>query len=74
MIAIKALSSIPIFSEFSATFGANPLKVKESESGSVVSDSLQPHEWYSPWNSLGRNTGVGNCSLLQGSISIPLVP
>ena len=44
MIAIKALSSIPVFSEFSATFGANPLKVKESESGLIVSDSLQPHE------------------------------
>ena len=30
-----------------------------------MSDSLQPHGLYSPWNSLGQNTGVGNLSLLQ---------
>ena len=33
------------------------------ESCSVVSDSLLP---YSPWNSLGQNTGVSSLSLLQG--------
>ena len=38
----------------------------ESESGSVVSDSLQPHGLHSPWNSPGQNTGVGSLSLLQG--------
>ena len=38
----------------------------ESESCSVVSDSLRPHELYSPWNSPGQNAGVGNLSLLQG--------
>ena len=38
----------------------------ESESRSVVSDSLRPHGLYSPWNSLGQNTGVGSHSLLQG--------
>ena len=38
----------------------------ESESRSVVSDSLRPHGLYSPWISLGQNTGVGNLSLLQG--------
>ena len=32
----------------------------------VVSDSLQNHELYSPWNSPGQNTGVGSLSLLQG--------
>ena len=37
-----------------------------SESHSVVSNSLQPHGLYSPWNSPGRNTGVGSLSLLQG--------
>ena len=37
-----------------------------SESCSVLSDSLQPHGLYSPWNSPGQNTGVGNFSLLQG--------
>ena len=38
----------------------------ESESCSVVSDSFQPHELYSPWNSPGQNSGDGNLSLLQG--------
>ena len=37
----------------------------ESESHSVVSDSLRPHGLYSPWNSPGQNTGVGSLSLLQ---------
>ena len=32
---------------------------------SVMSDSLQPHGLYSPWNSPGQNTGVGSLSLLQ---------
>ena len=27
---------------------------------------MQPHGLYSPWNSLGQNTGVGSLSLLQG--------
>ena len=35
------------------------------ESRSVVSDSLQPHGLYSPWNSPGQNTRVGSLSLLQ---------
>ena len=38
----------------------------ESESHSVVSESLQLHRLYSPWNSPGQNTGVGSPSLLQG--------
>ena len=33
-------------------------KQSESESCSVMSDSLLPHGLHSPWNSLGRNTGV----------------
>ena len=37
----------------------------ESESHSVVSDSLQPHEPNSLWNSPGQNTGVCSLSLLQ---------
>ena len=37
-----------------------------SESHSVMSDSLQPHGLYSPWNSPGQNTGEGSLSLLQG--------
>ena len=43
------------------------MKVKsESESCSVVSNSLQSHGLYSLWNSPGQNTGVGSLSLLQG--------
>ena len=42
------------------------IRVEETESHSVVSNSLRPHALYSPWNSLGQNTGVGSCSLLQG--------
>ena len=38
----------------------------ESESHSVVSDSLRPCGLYSPWNSPGQNTGVGSLSFLQG--------
>ena len=38
----------------------------ESESHSIVSDSLQPHGLYSPCNSPGQNPGVGSLSLLQG--------
>ena len=40
--------------------------VKESESHSVVSNSLQPPGLYSPWTSPGQNIGVGRLSLLQG--------
>ena len=38
----------------------------ESESHSVVSDSLRPHGLYCSRNSPGQNTGVGSLSLLQG--------
>ena len=37
----------------------------ETESHSVMSDSLQPHVLHSPWNSPGQNTGMGSLSLLQ---------
>ena len=36
-----------------------------------MSDSLQPHGLYSPWNSPGKNTGVGSLSLLQGGLPNP---
>ena len=39
---------------------------KLSESCSVMSNSLEPHGLYSPWNSPGQNTRVGSFSLLQG--------
>ena len=38
----------------------------ESESGSVVSNSLRLHGLYSTWNSPGQNAGLGGLSLLQG--------
>ena len=42
----------------------------ESVSNPAMSDSLQPHGLYTrllcPWNSPGKNTGVGCHSLLQG--------
>ena len=36
-----------------------------------MSDSLQPHELHSLWNSPGRNTEVGNLSLLQANLPNP---
>ena len=45
--------------------------IYESESCSVVSDSVWPHGLYSPWNSPGLNTGVGSCSLLQRIFPFP---
>ena len=41
------------------------IQKSESETCSVVSDSLRPHGLYSPWNSQGQNTRVGNLSLLK---------
>ena len=46
----------------------------ESVSCSVMSDFLQPHglqptRLLCPWNSLGKNTGVGSHSFLQGAYS-----
>ena len=42
--------------------GKNKVQVKVA----VMSNSLQPHGLYSPWNSPVQNTGVGSLSLLQG--------
>ena len=41
-----------------------------SENCSVMSDPLWPHGLYSPWNSPGKNTGVGCHFLLQGIFPI----
>ena len=38
----------------------------KTESCSDVSDSSQPHELYGPWDSPGKNIGMGSISLLQG--------
>ena len=42
------------------------LKESDSENCSAVSNSLQPHGLYSPWNSPGQNIGLGSLSLLPG--------
>ena len=47
------------------------LVTHESESHSVVSNSLRPHVLYSPWNSPGQITGVGSLFLLQGNLHSP---
>ena len=39
---------------------------QESESCWALSNSLQPHGLYTPWNSPSQITGVGSCSILQG--------
>ena len=43
------------------------LKESESESHSVMSNSLRPQGLYSSWDSPGQNTGVLSHSLLQGT-------
>ena len=43
---------------------------KESESCSVVSNSLRLHGLYGPSNSPGQNPGLGSRSLLQGIFPI----
>ena len=50
---------------------ALPQRESESVTCSVMSDSLRPHglqpaRLLCPWNSPGKNTGVGSHSLLQG--------
>ena len=47
-------------------------KYNESESCSVVSDSLRPYGLYSTWNSPGQNPGMGSsCSLFKGIFPNP---
>ena len=54
------------FSDFKPYYKATAIKtVCESESRSVVSNSLGPHGLYSPWTSPGQGTGVGSPFLLQ---------
>ena len=43
----------------------------ESESRSLMSDYLQPHGLYSPWNSPGQNTGVDSLSLSPEDLPNP---
>ena len=51
------------------------VKVKsESESHSVLSDYLQPHGLYSPWNSPGQYSGVLAVPLSRGSSNPGIEP
>ena len=43
----------------------------EREGRAVVSNSLQPHGLWGPWDSPGQNTGVGSLSRLQGIFPTP---
>ena len=42
-----------------------------TESRSAVSDSLQPHGLYSPWNSLSQDTGVSKPFPSPGDLPNP---
>ena len=44
-----------------------PFSIDESESHSVISDTLHPHGLYSLWNSPGQNTRVGSLSFFRES-------
>ena len=58
--------SIYIYNINKSPLSNTVLVQSESESQSVMSDSLGPHGLYSLWNSPSQNTGVGSRSLLQG--------
>ena len=59
-LAIKAVYSYEICILIEVSFF-----LEENVNHSVVSNSLQPHGLYSPWNSPGQDTGVRSLSLLQ---------
>ena len=67
----KNILSKVVLSHISSYESTCPNFENESESHSVMSDSLWPHVLYSPWNSLGQNTGVGSLFLLQGIFPNP---
>ena len=63
--SMVCMSSLPqsTFKQYYATLCAVYDYCKQifsfpSESHSIMSDSLPPHELYSPWNSPGQNAGV----------------
>ena len=60
-----APSCTSVFIFFPSPLCSSRTTFLESESRSVVSNSLQPHGLCSPWNSPGQNTGVGSLSLLR---------
>ena len=64
---MKSLQISEFISEVGTDNGTQDISsLSESESSSVVSDSLWPHGLYSSWNPPGQNTEVGSLSFLQG--------
>ena len=55
----------PRFKQRRNRSATNLIASEQSESCSVMSDSLWPHGLYSTWNSPGQNTELGSLSLLQ---------
>ena len=64
-------ASILLHSAFFMVQLSHPNMKSESESHSVVSDSLQPHGLHSPWNSPGQNSGVGSPCHSPGDLLNP---
>ena len=62
----KGLSKVFCFCQGDHPFLYFLFLKRKKVSYSAISDSLQHHGLYSPWNSLGQNTGVGSLSLFQG--------
>ena len=63
------LGQVSVVAIFKPPYLANPLRNEsESESRSVLSNSLPPHGLYiySPWKSPDQNTEMESRSLLQG--------
>ena len=60
------IHAVKLYSPFATNQGRErKISCQKQHLYSVVSDSLQPHWFYSPWNSPDQNTRVGSLSLLQ---------
>ena len=67
VIVVQSLSCCLIICDpMDCSTPGSSTSLKWSKNRSVVSDSLQSHGLYSPWNSPGQNTGVGSLSFLRG--------
>ena len=66
ILVTRILQLVGTQKEVACFEAGDPGMLSESESCSVVFNSLKPHGLHNPWNSPGHNTGVGSLSLLQG--------
>ena len=57
--------------KFTSSMTSHMISESESESHSVVSNSLQTRGLYTPWNSPAQNTVVGSLSLSLGDLPNP---